>query len=137
MIALGLVESRQQVQQIVQLVDEDGSEKIEFGEFLSIIKGGSGQQKDGANETGAIYNFFKKLTAGDFKLEKNENAPFQLFISGWRRKMILDSMMATDDVKRKQGEKILENYKKQLADRMTREKVNQQAKSSASMSKMN
>jgi hypothetical protein len=31
------------------LVDEDGSEKIEFGEFLSIIKGGSGgaQKKDG------------------------------------------------------------------------------------------
>ena len=50
--------------------------------------------------------------------------------------MILDSMMATDDVKRKQGEKILENYKKQLADRMTREKVNQQAKSTTSMSKM-
>ena len=42
LIALGLVENRQQVQEIVQLVDEDGSEKIEFGEFLSIIKGGSG-----------------------------------------------------------------------------------------------
>ena len=49
LIALGLVENRQQVQEIVQLVDEDGSEKIEFGEFLSIIKGGSGgsQKKDG------------------------------------------------------------------------------------------
>ena len=41
LIALGLVDNRQQVQQIVQLVDEDGSEMIEFGEFLSIIKGGS------------------------------------------------------------------------------------------------
>ena len=41
LIALGLVENRQQVQQIVKLVDEDGSEMIEFGEFLSIIKGGS------------------------------------------------------------------------------------------------
>jgi hypothetical protein len=57
------------------LVDEDGSEKIEFGEFLSIIKGGSGfQKKDGGkqSETGAIYNFFKDLTSGGFKLEKNE-----------------------------------------------------------------
>ena len=41
LIALGLVENRQQVQEIVDLVDEDGSQQIEFGEFLSIIKGGS------------------------------------------------------------------------------------------------
>lgn len=38
--------------------------------------------------------------------------------------MILDSMMSTDPKKKEQGEKILENYKKQLADRMTREKIN-------------
>jgi Ca2+-binding EF-hand superfamily protein len=41
LIALGLVDNRQQVQQIVQLVDEDGSKMIEFNEFLDIIKGGS------------------------------------------------------------------------------------------------
>lgn len=79
LIALGLVENRQQVQQIVQLVDEDGSEMIEFGEFLSIIKGGSNSvrihqddlyQKDvkessnSGGGTGAIYSFFKKLTSG-------------------------------------------------------------------------
>jgi len=37
--------------------------------------------------------------------------------------MILDSMMSGDGDKRRQGEKILENYKKQLADRMAREKI--------------
>lgn len=36
---MGLVENRQQVQEIVDLVDDDGSGVIEFGEFLSIIKG--------------------------------------------------------------------------------------------------
>jgi len=41
LIALGLVDNRQQVQSIVQLVDDDGSEMIEFAEFLTIIKGGS------------------------------------------------------------------------------------------------
>jgi Ca2+-binding EF-hand superfamily protein len=41
LIALGLVDNRQQVQKIVQTVDDDGSEMIEFAEFLSIIKGGS------------------------------------------------------------------------------------------------
>jgi hypothetical protein len=52
------------------------------------------------------------LTAGDFKLDQNENAPFQLFISGWRRKMILDSMWSKNPEEKRQGEKILENYKK-------------------------
>lgn len=46
LIALGLVDNRQQVQQIVELVDEDGSGVIEFGEFLSIIKGGSNAVSD-------------------------------------------------------------------------------------------
>lgn len=41
LIALGLVENRQQVAQIVAMVDEDGSQQIEFDEFLSIIKGGN------------------------------------------------------------------------------------------------
>ena len=41
LIALGLVDNRQQVQHIVQMVDEDGSKMIEFDEFLDIIKNGS------------------------------------------------------------------------------------------------
>lgn len=35
--------------------------------------------------------------------------------------------MGTTDQKKKEGEKILENYKRQLADRMAREKIAQQA----------
>lgn len=78
LIALGLVENRQQVVKIVELVDEDGSAKIEFGEFISIIKGGSAAAKDTKvkdNGTGAIYNFFKQLTSQKF-IKKNENMPF-------------------------------------------------------------
>ena len=41
--------------------------------------------------------------------------------------MILDSMMSDKQEERRQGEKILENYKKQLADRMAREKIQLQA----------
>jgi len=37
--------------------------------------------------------------------------------------MILDSMWSTNPKEKKHGEKILENYKKQLADRMAREKI--------------
>ena len=63
-------------------------------------------------------------------MKKNENAPFQLFISGYRRMQILNSMMGETDEEKKAGEKILENYKKQLADRMAREKIDLQALSS-------
>ena len=38
LIALGLVESRDQVQQLVDLVDDDGSNEVEFEEFLNIVK---------------------------------------------------------------------------------------------------
>ena len=46
LVALGLVENRQQVQQIVDIVDKDKSGEIEFGEFLSIIKGGNNAVSD-------------------------------------------------------------------------------------------
>ena len=49
--------------------------------------------------------------------------PFQLFISSFRRKKILESMMGESAEQRMMGEKILENYKKQLADRMARERL--------------
>lgn len=118
LIALGLVESRQQVQQIVQLVDEDGSEMIEFDEFLQIIKGGAGQTKattgssGGDNGSGAIYKFFKNLTTGKLQSDDEQELPFSLFISSKRRRKLLDSMMSTDVKERAQGEVILHNYKK-------------------------
>jgi Ca2+-binding EF-hand superfamily protein len=40
LIALGLLDTRQQVQEIVNEVDDDGSGMLEFEEFLKIIKGG-------------------------------------------------------------------------------------------------
>jgi len=131
LIALGLVDNRQQVQSIVQMVDDDGSEMIEFAEFLGIIKkGGSKSKKDKntvvapTNEDeglGAIYQFFKDLTSGKMQIDGNENIPFSLFISSQRRRKILQSMQAKDDRLKKDGEKILNNYKKQLAERLARE----------------
>lgn len=54
--------------------------------------------------------------------------PFQLFISSFRRKKILESMMGETPDQRMMGEKILENYKKQLADRMARERLESHTK---------
>ena len=40
-----------------------------------------------------------------------------------RRRRLLDAVMADSDRDRKKGEMILNNYKRQLAERMAREKV--------------
>lgn len=72
LIGLGLVETRQQVKEIVEMVDEDSSEMIEFEEFLSIIKGGSAASKENSktkkskdnSQAAAIFDFFQQLTDG-------------------------------------------------------------------------
>lgn len=93
MIALGLVDNRDEVDQIVQDVDDDGTGKIEFDEFVKIIKTGNSTSKGGASEnTVKIYNFFKSLTTGKFN-KKGKELIFKLFISGYRRTKILNAMM--------------------------------------------
>ena len=123
LIALGLVDNRAQVQKIVESVDDDGSEMIEFPEFLGIIKGGS-NSKGGAKDDGtaAIYLFFKDLTSGNMKID-GKNIPFSLFITSQRRRKIMQAMIPDPKAPHLQrdGEKILNNYKKQLAERMARE----------------
>jgi hypothetical protein len=44
--------------------------------------------------------------------------PFSLFIGTYRRRKILDAMMGKDERTKKDGEVILNNYKKQLAEKM-------------------
>ena len=51
----------------------------------------------------------------------NKNIPFSLFISSQRRRKIIQSMQGKNDGDRKEGEKILNNYKKQLAEKRARE----------------
>lgn len=99
---------------------------IEFAEFLSIIKGGSSSgAKDTSKDdgTGAIYKFFKDLTSGSMQIDGTDNIPFSLFISAQRRRKILNAMWSSDDQSKKEGEKILGNYKKQLAEKAAREHI--------------
>ena len=59
LIGLGFADNRDEVQEMVDAVDEDGSGMIEFQEFLSIIKNSDGDQK-----LGKINKFFKDMTSG-------------------------------------------------------------------------
>jgi len=62
LIALGLVDNRAQVHDIVMAVDDDGTGMIEFEEFLKIIKGGKNSKDTNTggkvDSTAAIKSFF-------------------------------------------------------------------------------
>ena len=49
--------------------------------------------------------------------------PFSIFISTYRRKKILAAMMGKSSKEKEEGTRILNNYKKQLAEKMAREKA--------------
>ena len=49
--------------------------------------------------------------------------PFSIFISTYRRKKILAAMMGKTAKEKEEGARILNNYKKQLAEKLAREKA--------------
>ena len=55
------------------------------------------------------------------KIDGNDNIPFSLLISTLRRRKILQAMTASDPTIKKDGEKVLNNYKKQLAEKLARD----------------
>jgi len=116
-------------------VDDDG--EIEFPEFLGIIKGGS-SAKEGVKDDGttAIYLFFKDLSSGKMNIDGNEHIPFSLFITSQRRRKILQAIMLDpkEDQLQKDGERILNNYKKQLAERLAREQLENMPTSMSNLS---
>ena len=62
LIGLGLCNSVEEVQNLVDLVDEDKSGLIEFNEFLDIIL-----NKSGDASARVITDFFKNLTNGKYQ----------------------------------------------------------------------
>ena len=133
LIALGLVDTRDQVEEMVAAIDEDA--QIEFDEFLQLVKGGKKTaQKMAAtletNETEStdvIYDFFQELTKGNMNPDKNMKIGFGIYYSSKRREKILDAIFdVTDVAKKKEGKRILDNYRMQLTDQMKRIKENRQ-----------
>lgn len=55
------------------------------------------------------------------QIDGNKNVPFSLFISSQRRRKIIQSMQGKSEGDKREGEKILNNYKKQLAEKMARD----------------
>lgn len=87
LIALGLVQTREEVEKLVKIVDTDDSGQIEFGEFLKIMS--NIETDDSTSEKSPIYTFFKKMIKGDLMDEMDSNLTFKLNVSQFRRKKIL------------------------------------------------
>lgn len=77
LIGLGFAECREDVEDMIRDVDDDGSGFIEFPEFLQIIKNADGNEK-----LAVINKFFKELTSGKLG---GKNISFPVLVQNMRR----------------------------------------------------
>ena len=104
LIGLGIANTREEVEEMVMAVDDDGSGMIEFEEFLGIIA-----NKGGGTEETKITQFFKDLSNGKLG---DESMSFQMIVQDIRRRALLEFFVGNDQIKKEEGQLILENIKK-------------------------
>eukprot|EP00398_MALV-I-01_sp_L67-1_P000920 gene920-230_t len=109
--SLGLADSREAVKRMVEAVDEDASGLIEFNEFLQVIKK--------SDDTSAVFKVFKTLMDGELG---DSQLSFPLVVSTYRRKMLIDALMATGP-RKVRGQRILRTQKAMLEAQMQRESM--------------
>lgn len=97
LVALGLAETREEVQQLFDIVDTDKSNKIEFDEFLAILKCGEA--------AAPIAEFFKEMARGSL-LPNSHDLPFNLVVSNYRRKLLMDGILRNNP----RGEKVVRAF---------------------------
>lgn len=105
LIALGLAENRQQVKAMFDIVDLDKSGKIEFNEFLAILRLGEGELP--------MADFFRKLSDGSL-VPDAKVLPFKLVVSNYRRVMLMEAVIGDNPTLKHQGEKIMRAFSKQV-----------------------
>ena len=89
----------------MDLVDEDGSGMIEFGEFLDIIL-----NKNGDAKTEVITDFFKNLTQGRYK---TNGLAFPNWVLKEQRSHLKNAIVLDkQDTRRSKGVKIMNALKK-------------------------
>merc|ERR1719321_2492523 len=101
LVAFGLAETRREVQRLVSAVSDDGSGLIEFPDFLNILR-------DQYND--AICYVFKQMMAGRLG---DRQLSFPMLASTYRRKMMLDAMMATG-AQHERGKRIMNAFATQM-----------------------
>jgi len=103
LIALGLAESKEQVQVLFDNADYDHSGHIEFNEFLQILRSGDTHSPMG--------DFFKEMTKGNL-VQNADVLPFNLVVSTYRRKMLLASTTHSDPITKMKADRVMKAYAK-------------------------
>lgn len=110
-ISLGLASSKEDVDALIKEVDSDMSGRIEFDEFLEIIKN-SAKKKDNHNNNEKITNFFKNLSENKFSGNSNlSNFSFKTIMVILRRENLLKCFKDDSSKEEKaDSERILKAY---------------------------
>mmetsp|Transcript_56893 Transcript_56893/g.166607 ORF Transcript_56893/g.166607 Transcript_56893/m.166607 type:complete len:349 (+) Transcript_56893:224-1270(+) len=100
LISLGLAETREEVADIVDKVDGDGSRELDFEEYLEMVR---------TRADSDIFLVFKAMMEGTLG---DQNLDFQTVISSYRRTLILDATGArrVSGEQQELGYKILNNF---------------------------
>lgn len=120
LIGLGLAESREDVQAMIDAVDEDGSGLIEFEEFLDII-----QNTDTGETSAKINKFFKDMSNGELG---DERLSFSVNVQDIRRKLMMSAILG-EGAEKAGGQRILKNVhiqSKQQQMRLKEEELEQE-----------
>ncbi len=107
-ISLGLANSKDDVNELINSVDDDGSGRIEFDEFLRIIHNKS-KKKEKGNEK--ITSFFKNLANNNVSKEHNlAEFSFKTSMNILRRENLLKAFISSSDKEKKEGLDMLKAY---------------------------
>lgn len=107
-ISLGLANSKEDVIELINCVDDDGSGRIEFDEFLRIIHNKS-KKKEKGNEK--ITNFFKNLANNNVsKVHDLTTFSFKTSMNILRRDNLLKAFLGKSEEEKGEGSQILKAY---------------------------
>ena len=107
-ISLGLANSKEDVTNLIESVDDDNSGRIEFAEFLRIIHNKS-KKKEKGNEK--ITTFFKNLANNNVSKEHDLNSfSFKTSMNILRRDNLLKAFLGESEEERYEGAKMLKAY---------------------------
>ena len=124
-ISLGLASCKEEVDALIRSVDTNSNGKIDFEEFLDIIKN-QGKKKGGVQKNEKITAFFKNLSENNFVGNSNlAHFSFKTVMNIMRRENLLKYFLSKDEEEKKEGAKILKAYSNMLQENKGKNKSKQ------------
>lgn len=109
LLALGLMERKDQVESLINRVDTDGSGVIEFEEFLKAIKTAKSD-----NGKTMLVDIFKDLVSGSSQ-QDHSDLSFKLYLSNKRRELMMQTYLGSSQNHREKGFRVLQAFSNELS----------------------